>query len=243
MQLLDGYCLDMTSHSGSVVEPELAAAVYRLTCRTDFETPGFALIDLGAECNSTTLRSWMLQLKDRLNDLHQQHTGNHIIAVWLGRFNQQITTKFHLDGGPEASLLMLGYEPTTVASQIRLADVSKCAADHGLAPQEFLDRHNPMFPAGEELLRPFITDITRANSRHFHILLVNNSCQSGSDQAPGWQGVLHQAIMLEPQPEARRVVNSMLLTAGDPAADALTDVVRQDYLTTDQLNQRMQPQP
>jgi len=243
MQLLDGYCLDLTSHSSAVMDFELAATVYRLTCRTDFQTPGFALIDLGSNCDSTTLRSLMLQLKDRLDELHQQQTGDHVIAVWLGRFNQQITTKFHLDGGPDASLLMLGYEPTTVTSQIRLADVSRCAAGHQLTTQGFLDQHNPMFPSGEELLRPYITEITRANSSHFQILLVNNSCQSLADHAPGWQGVLHQAIMVQPQPGARRVVNSMLLTVGDPAQDALTDVNRQDYLTTDQLNQRMQPQP
>ncbi|MDB5338042.1 MAG: hypothetical protein JWN70_3661 [Planctomycetaceae bacterium] len=243
MQLLDGYCLDLTSHSAAIVDLELATTVYRLTCRTDFETPGFALINLGPNCDSITLRSWMVQLKDRLDELHQRQAGDHIVAVWLGRFNQQITTKFHLDGGPDASLLMLGYEPTTVTSQIRLADVSQCAASFQLTPEEFMDRHNPMFPAGEELLRPFITDISRANSDHFHILLVNNSRQSLTDHAPGWQGVLHQAIMMQPQPGARRVVNSMMLAVGDPATDALTDVNRQDYLTTDQLNQRMQPQP
>ncbi|MES2790072.1 MAG: hypothetical protein V4719_10650 [Planctomycetota bacterium] len=242
MQLLDGYCLDLTSYSGPIVEPELAAIVYRLTCRTHFESPGFALLDLGLDCDSQTLRRWMVQLKDRLSELHQSQFNDSIVAVWLGRFSQQITTKFHLDGGPQASLLMLGYEPTTVLSQIRLADVSRCAADRQLTPQEFLDLHNPMFSAGEQLLQPYVTEITRANSSHFHILLVNNSSQSLTDHAPGWQGVLHQAIMMQPQSDARRVVNSMLLTVGDPASDALTSAIRQDYLTTDQLNQRMQPQ-
>lgn len=100
MQLLDGYCLDLTTHSGSLVEPELAAAVYRLTCRTALAAPGFALLDLGPRCDSMTLRSWMVQLKDQLDEVHQTQFDDRIIAVWLGRFNQQITTKFHLDGGP-----------------------------------------------------------------------------------------------------------------------------------------------
>jgi hypothetical protein len=239
MQLLDGYCLDLTARPALELGTDVAQIVYDLVCRKDFGSPGFALLDLGADCDSMTLRACMLELKDSLSDLHQRQLGEHIVAVWLGRFNQQVTTKFHLDGGPEASMLMLGYEPSAVESQVRLADYSRTAARYRLTPREFLDAHNPMFPAGEELLRPDITDVTRANSNHFQILLVNNSCQSLSEGAPGWQGVLHQAIMIVPRPGERRIVNSMLLTVGDPAADALTEAARRDYLTTDQVNQRM----
>ncbi len=239
MQLLDGYSLDLTARPTVELGAEIAETVYGLACRQDFLSPGFALLDLGSQCDSITLRARMVELKDRLSEQHQRQMGPHIIAVWLGRFNQQITTKFHLDGGPDASLLMLGCEPSAVESRVRLADYSRTAARYELTPREFLDRHNPMFPGGETLLQPDITEISRASSRHFQILLVNNSSQSLMEGAPGWQGVLHQAIMVVPQPGERRVVNSMLLTVGDPVVDALTETARRDYLTTDQLNQRM----
>ncbi len=239
MHLLDDYCIDLTARPTVELGAEIAATVYGLVCRQDFSTPGFALLDLGSQCDSIMLRTRMLELKDRLSERHQIQAGQSIIAVWLGRFNQQVTTKFHLDGGPDASLLMLGYEPSVVESRVRLADYSRAAARRELTPREFLDSHNPMFPAGEDLLTSDITEITRANSNHFQILLVNNSCQSLADGAPGWQGVLHQAIMVVPRPGEARVVNSMLLTIGDSAADALTETARRDYLTTDQLNQRM----
>lgn len=239
MQLTDGYCLDLSEQSVQDLSAEVAETVYQLVCRTDFEFPGYALIDFGTACDSPTLRLRMIQLKDGLSRIHRNRGGDDIIAVWLGRFNQQITTKFHLDGGPQASLLMLGYEPTAVVSQVRLADYSKCAAGHELSPLDYLNQHNPMLPAGERFLQPYIAEITRANSQHFHLLLINNSCQSQTDIPPGWQGVLHQAIMLMPNPGERRVVNSMLLTVGNSTLDALTPSARHDYLTTDQLNQRM----
>jgi hypothetical protein len=237
MDLLDGYCL--VAHGRDVLTTESAETIYRLVCRTDFNAPGFALFDLGPQTDSQSLRAMMLTLKDQLSTIHQTRHNSPIIAVWLGRFNQQITTKFHLDGGPDASLLMLGYEPTRVTSQVRLADYSRCAARHQLTPTAFLDQHNPMFPAGERLLADDITDVARANPTHFQILLVNNSCQHLLGSSPGWQGVLHQAIMLTPQPGEPRVVNSMLLTPGDAAADALTDTVRTEYQTTSQFHQRM----
>ena len=239
MQLLDGYSLDLTAQPTRAISADIAATVYQLVCRTDFNAPGFALLDLGPQCDSITLRTRMVELKDFLSEQHQRQLGQPIVAVWMGRFNQQITTKLHLDGGPDASLLMLGYEPSVVESRVRLGDYSQCASRHGLTPREFLDQHNPMFPAGEALLQPDITDIARANCAHFQILLVNNSCRSQTDGSLGWQGVLHQAIMLVPRPGERRVVNSMLLTTGDLAADAMTAAARHDYLTTDQINQKM----
>jgi len=40
----------------------------------------------------------------------------------LARFDQQETTKFHLDGAPEQSMLVLGYEPSRVQSRLPTAD-------------------------------------------------------------------------------------------------------------------------
>lgn len=238
MQLCDSYCLGLVSTLAQGVTDDLAETVYDFVCRTDFTAPGFALIDLGPACDSRTFRTWMLVLKDELSRIHRERADDDVTAVWLGRFDQQVTTKFHLDGGPTASLLMLGYEPTNVQSRVVLADYSHCAATLGLTPQEFLSQHNPMFSSGERLLDGFITDVS-CESDHYHILLINNSSQSQTDERPGWQGVMHQATILTPLPEERRIINSMLLSVGSLTPDALTPSVRHNFLTTELLNQRM----
>lgn len=56
--------------------------------------------------------------------------------------------------------LMLGYEPSHVASQFLIADFSRCAVEHGLSPQKFLELRNPMMdPQSRQTLEPFIVTI------------------------------------------------------------------------------------
>ena len=72
----------------------------------------------------------------------------------MARFDQQETTKFHLDGAPEQSMLMLGYEPSRVVSRLFLADYTRAASDLGITPQLFLTEFNPMYRAEIEKLSP-----------------------------------------------------------------------------------------
>ena len=82
-----------------------------------------------------------------------------------GRFDQQVTTRLHRDGGPDECFLMLGYEPSAIVAEIGIADYSKCAHDMGLSASEFLDHYNPMFAAGEDLLRPYTRRWNRSPTR------------------------------------------------------------------------------
>ena len=88
----------------------------------------------------------MVSLADGLNHLAQERLWAHVRVLSMARFDHQTTTKFHLDGAPEESVLMLGYEPTTVASSLNMADYSRAAADRGVSPEQFLAEFNPMFP-------------------------------------------------------------------------------------------------
>src|ERR1043166_2092089 len=93
-------------------DPVVAEQVFGLVWRFDFDAPGFCLLDAAPGTDSRALRSAMLTLKGHLSDLCFRRTGRGLLFRSLARFDQQETTKFHLDGAPDQSMLMLGYEPS-----------------------------------------------------------------------------------------------------------------------------------
>ncbi len=191
---------------------EQASAMFRQTGRVRFENAGFSLWPLGRDLGSTRLRQVMLEVLDHLSRFCQDHFGRPLEALSMSRFNQQASTKPHRDSGPPQSLLLLGYEPTPIESQLRIADYSLCAHKMGLTPLEFLDRHNPMFPSNEDLLGEYTTLVHEFDPTQYQILLINNSACAYSQTAPDWLGVLHQATVPNPAEDALRVVNSIQLT-------------------------------
>lgn len=191
--------------------PSIAGIAYNCVCRKDFSKPGFFLVDFGPKASSELLRRWMLELERRMRRIHQDQAGRDLVIVSAGRFDHQVTTKLHRDAGPDESFLMLGYEPTEVTAELTLADYSRCASEMGLSPAEFLERHNPMFAAGAELLAGYATRVECFRHAHYQILLINNSMAATSTSYEVWQGVLHTATIGHPSEAHRRVVNSMMV--------------------------------
>src|SRR5207244_9200311 len=111
--------------------------VFDLVWRFDFKAPGFALLDIEAEVDSHTLRSWMVALKQRLSEIAVHRGRKPFLFRSLARFDQQVTTNFHLDGAPAESMLILGYEPSKVESCLFLADFTRAAFDLGITPERF----------------------------------------------------------------------------------------------------------
>lgn len=217
----------------------LATDVYERVCRTDFLAPGFCLLDLGGELSSTAFRQFMVSLLRALGEVHQARRGGQLAVLSAARFDQQVTTKFHRDGGPDECFLMLGYEPSAVRAELRMADYSKCAFDMGLTPSLFLQKHNPMYSAGARLLDQYTTRVTCFDHRHYQLLLVNNSVAACAPDAPAWQGVLHTATILSPDSSLRRVVNSMMIASvaeGNP--EAVTERALDEFVQTSLVRRR-----
>lgn len=190
---------------------QLAEDVYERVCRSDFSAPGYCVVSVDEIEDSAAFRRLMVDLKNELAEIHVRRAGSWMGYLSVGRFDQQVTTKFHLDGGPAECFLMLGYEPSTVGSNLQIADYSRCAYDLGITPQEFLERHNPMFQEGFELLRQYIAEIPCFSNGQFQIVCINNSFAAYSSDGPRWQGVLHTAEILTPDDTARRVINSTMI--------------------------------
>src|SRR5689334_14830683 len=88
----------------------LAAALAERAARTDLGRPGFARADLGAALAPGDFRAMLLGLVAALGDWYRARFGRGLRLETLGRFDQREKTPPHLDGGPDESLLLLGYE-------------------------------------------------------------------------------------------------------------------------------------
>jgi hypothetical protein len=208
---------------------------FDLVWRFTFSAPGFCYLDTGPGIDSHTLRAWMVDLKRHLNDLCWRHTGKNLLYRSLARFDQQETTKFHIDGAPTESLLMLGYESSKVRSRLFLADYTRAAFDLAITPEQFLHDFNPMYKKGEELLSRYVTELPRLEEGHSMILLINNSRLPFVEDAKHPLGVMHKAEILNPSASERRIVNStMLCTEGEE----LSEELQQEFVSTDKISQK-----
>jgi len=211
----------------------LAERVYAQVFRTDFTAPGFALLSLNQEVNSLCLRRFMLALKGALETISLQKRGRYLNCLSMLRFDQQTTTKFHLDGAPDESYLMLGYEPSNVQSVLCMADYAHAAYDLNLTPQQYLTDYNPMFARGEQQLIPYTTRLEGFDTRSPQVLLVNNSRLPFCPDSINVLGVMHQATILAPDPTQSRIVNSLML-AGSKVEDDISVflAMQHDFLTS-----------
>jgi hypothetical protein len=191
-----------------------------LVLRTDLSRPGFCLIDLGPAFEPLPFRRLLVGLGRALDGYYRRRTGRRLAFLSVSRFDQQASTRPHRDGGPDESLLLLGYEPTEVVSRLALLDYTRCAADRGLTPREFLRRHNPAYAAGQGLLRDYTTEVTDFRAGHYQVLLINNSCTPVEARERGMLGVLHQAVLPDALPDRSRWINSLMLTTAAPGEEA-----------------------
>jgi hypothetical protein len=224
-------------HLHLVAAPDqgIAEQVFDLVWRFDFNAPGFCVLDTGPGVSSHTLRSWMVSLKERLSRISAHRGSKTILFASMARFDQQVTTKFHLDGAPAESMLILGYEPSNVISRLFLADYTRAAFDLGITPQQFLNDFNPMYKKGEELLGRYVTELPQPDPGHARILLVNNSSLPFTEALTHPLGVMHKAIIMTPNEAERRIVNStMLVTEGEEiSADQ-----QEEFVTTEKISQK-----
>ncbi|MBO3100040.1 hypothetical protein [Gelidibacter pelagius] len=187
---------------------KIAKECFENVFRTDTEHPGFAHIDLGKDIDSSELRSIMVALKNELSHHTSKAFNKKLAYHWLVRFDQQVNTPYHVDNAGDQSFLMLGYEPSNIKSELYLADYYKFAQESDDAPKEYLENFSPVFKDDERLLSSFITKIEPFKKDTYNIVLINNSNPTIERET---LGVFHKATMLNPDPNKRRIVNSMLI--------------------------------
>ncbi len=230
----DSICLQTAESDLDTV----AAQIYQRTCRRDLDQPGFCLWNLGSDLRSTGFRQTMVDLKDAMCRIHESISGRTLTYLSAARFDQQTSTKPHLDAGPEECFLMLGYEPSDVDSELEIGDYSKCARDLGISPKEFLKRHNPMFRDGHQMLEPYTTRIPCFSKTDYQIICVNNS-SSDCCEPPRWLGTLHTASIPAPDESKRRIINStMIASAPIGTPNSVDESMLRDFVETTRVRRR-----
>lgn len=199
--------------------------------RTTSDHPGFAILAPTVPVDSKSLRRFMVQFVATFGEC----LGTPFVPERLGRFDQQVTTKFHRDGAPDASLLLLGYEPSTVRSRFFVADACRAASERGLGVNAYLSANNPMFPAGERSLGPYIQELV-VPPETGAVVIVNNSLFPDDAPNPRFLGLLHKGTIERPDPTAHRVINSMGLTPDGPGAKRLPNDELDRFLARDDLD-------
>ena len=228
---LDSICMRAQKPNAAAI----AAEIYERTCRTNFDAPGFCVVNVGETIGSVAFRQLMTDVKLEMASIHMTRANQSLIYISAARFDQQESTKPHLDGGPDECFLMLGYEPSEIPAELEMSDYSKCAFDLGVSPREFMAKHNPMFKSGADLLRPYVTRIPCFSIKDYQIVCINNSSAAYS---PGtyWQGVLHTARILAPDESKRRVINSMMIACAPlGSSDLVDDTSLQFFIHTTEI--------
>lgn len=204
----------------------LAASAHRNVFRTTFDQPGAALIQFDQPVSSIKLRQLMVQLKKHLSQFQVAAGSPPLVYLSAVRFNSGNTTRIHLDGAPEQSFLMIGYESSTVPSRVAIADYSRAAYDWGITPRQLLDHHNPMYGENERRLAPYLRPLEAFVPARDQILLLNNSSQPWTPAATNQLGVMHQATVLADATPGR-ILNSTMLVP----ATALPGISTEDLTT------------
>ena len=195
-----------------MVGPTAMRDVSEQVFRAELSEAGFAHLDLGKPAlSSEEFNEAVTQFARELAEEYRRRFGRSLAVLSQGSFDQQVTTGAHRDGGPDESILLLGYEPTAVRSRLLLLDFTRAAVERGLTPAEFLALHNPIFPAGRQQLEGYVTEVSGFDPAHAHIVVINNSNRPYAERHTGMLGVLHQAIIANPDPSARRMVHSLML--------------------------------
>jgi hypothetical protein len=215
-----------------VLDPDkilaLAPTVYQRVWRTALDQPGFALLRFAREISSRELRRAMVDMVGAF--------PVRFVPERFGRFDQRVSSRFHRDGAPSASLLVLGYEPTAVRSRFWIADSSAAAGAAGLSLKEYLTANNPMFPSGEAALAPFVTELELPHGEAFVIVANNSELPLGNGHP---LGVLHKAVIppqAGPEQTGPRVINSIGFTPRTDVTPGLPAAELDRFLTRDDLD-------
>jgi hypothetical protein len=210
-------------------------AVFRRVWRTATTEPGWAVLVPTVPLDSFAIRREMVRVLRELSAEAERAGLPPFLVERLGRFDQQVSTRFHRDGGPAGSLLLLGYEPSRVASRFFVADAARAAEELGMGVNEFLAANNPLRPAGEATLAAVSTEVNWPVNRGA-IVIVNNSLHP--DGEPGRPlGLLHKGLIEHPDPTAARVINSIgAMPADEPGRAALPAAAVEAFVSRAELD-------
>lgn len=219
----------------SAFNEEALDKIYRAVFRPTTNEPGFYHLDLGTEIDSKAFRKQMVELKERLSRTCQLHQNKQLNYQWMSRTNHRNSSQFHIDTAPEQSILMLGYEPSTVESKVYLADYTRFLEENELSAQDyFRNSINGNFAPNDEELTPYVSELTPFPKDHYRIVVINNSRSFGQKT----YGVFHRGEVPDNLVQEDRLVNAIMLAVCESGIEeTYGDHMIKNFMTTDQADQ------
>lgn len=156
--------------------------------RTSPGQSGFMLKRYTAH-SSEELRAEMLRIASLLSCHSQILTGYALVPAVGLRLDQRVPTPPHFDGGPEDSVLLLGYEESSRDSSVGVCEPGGVDRIRGAG------RLSPLF---------------RTSPTASWVLAVNNSAPQAAGRRTSWLGLQHGAAEISRE-GGSRFVNSLLL--------------------------------
>ena len=168
--------------------------------------------------------------------MHLDKFGHKLMYQWMVRFDQQETTKFHLDNAADQSFLMLGYEPTKIKSKLYFADYILFIKNTNIDGDEYFEKYNPIFSDGENQLKPYTTEIEGFSEETYKIVLMNNSNTKKPDETIG---VFHKAEIIKKDSTQERIINSTMIYSGHvEEVELFSAEQQQDFITTQKISKK-----
>lgn len=198
---------------------QFAEKSFHSVFRTTVDAPGFVhLVFKKEDFTPYQFRAMMLGLKEEFSKLAINTYQLKLKSYGLVRFDQQKNTPFHVDNAANHSILMLGYEPSEVKSELQLADYHAYAEKTLEEPKTYFHKFTPVFKDDETLLEPFKSTINIDTKAHYVLVIMNNSSPTLEATT---LGVFHKAILQNKDLSKSRIVNSLVfnLVAADTHID------------------------
>jgi len=201
--------------------------------RTNTDKAGFVHLDFGKQIGSNQLRTIMVDLKTELSRFTTKQFNKTLTYQWLGRFDQQVTTPYHLDNAGDQSFLMLGYEPSEIESELYLADYHKFSQENETASNHHFDKSNPIYQGDETLLKPYISEVKPFDKNTYKIILINNSSSKSHNDT---LGIFHMARIIKPDLNKSRVINTMMLNMMPESENNEKKISEDEFKNTDHIS-------
>lgn len=183
--------------------------LFRDVIRDTTDRPGFYYKDLGRDIDSKFFRKLMIELKERLSEHCKKQINKQLNYHWMSRGNHRNSSKFHIDSATDQSILMLGYEPTTVESKVLLADYTKYLEDTGQSVQDYFSNAlNGTYGPDDDKLKPYVSELSPFPKEHYRIVIINNSRSFGQKTF----GVFHRGEVYENFNQSDRVVDALMIS-------------------------------
>lgn len=198
--------------------------------RTNTDKAGFVYLDFGKQIGSRKLRTIMVELKTELSKFTTNRFNKILTYQWLGRFDQQVNTPYHLDNAGDQSILMLGYEPSEIESELYLADYDKFSKESEAARKDYSVKFNPIIKEKESVLKPYIIEVKPFDKDTYKIILINNSNSKSNSET---LGVFHMARIIKPDLNKSRVINSMMLNMVPEGENSEKRISENEFKNTD----------